>query len=103
MEHIKTPKVENVRLIENHSRNSDVGTLYLTATHLIFVDSKRSKEKWIVHSHIQQVEKLNLVQSGSPLRIRCKNFQVLNFIIAQERDCHDLHLSLCKLSRPSQC
>ena len=63
-------QVDNVRILENHSRNSDTGTLYLTATHLIFVDSERKREQWIVHSHIQQVEKLNLVQSGSPLRLR---------------------------------
>ncbi|XP_076802362.1 phosphatidylinositol-3,5-bisphosphate 3-phosphatase MTMR8-like [Clavelina lepadiformis] len=100
MEHIKTPKVGNVRWLDNHSRNSTEGTLYLTATHLIFVDVQRNKETWIVHTHIQSVEKLSIGQAGSPLRIRCKTFQVLTFLITQERDCHDLYSSLLKLSKP---
>nr|CAB3264057.1 myotubularin-related protein 8-like [Phallusia mammillata] len=100
MEYIRTPKVENVRLMDNHSKNPIEGTLYLTATHLIFVDLNRRNETWIVHTHIQSVEKLSLVQSGSPLKIRCKTFQVLSFLIAEERDCHDLYSSLLKLSKP---
>ena len=63
-------QVENVRLQDKHSRHSTNGTLYLTATHLIFVDSTRKEEMWLVHSHIQNVEKLSLSQNGSPLRIR---------------------------------
>jgi len=100
MEYIKIPKVSNVRLLDLHSRKGTVGTLYLTATHLIFHDHQQSDEKWILHSHIHHVEKLNLVQQGSPLRIKCKNFEVMNFIVEQERDCHDLYSSLKKLSKP---
>ena len=40
MEHIRTPKVENVRLVDKFNpRGSPVGTLYLTTTHLIFVSN----------------------------------------------------------------
>jgi fucose permease len=30
-----------------NSKNSIVGTLYLTATHLIFVDPEANKETWV--------------------------------------------------------
>ncbi len=40
MEHIRTPKVKNVRLVDKFNpRGSPVGTLYLTTTHLIFVSN----------------------------------------------------------------
>jgi hypothetical protein len=41
-------QVENVRMIDRYnSKNSIVGTLYLTATHLIFVDPEANKETWV--------------------------------------------------------
>ncbi|KAK2563495.1 Myotubularin-related protein 8 [Acropora cervicornis] len=65
MDVIKLPKVENVRLMTKHGKKkAATGTLYLTATHLIFVDPDCSKETW----------KLPLNAAGSPLRIKCKNF-----------------------------
>nr|XP_026693368.1 myotubularin-related protein 8-like isoform X2 [Ciona intestinalis] len=100
MEFIKTPKVENVRLIEQNTRNSVEGTLYLTASHLIFIDTASKHETWLVHTHIQYIDKPSIVQGGSALKLRCKTFQVLIFLISQERDCHDLYSSLLKLSKP---
>nr|XP_006824875.1 PREDICTED: myotubularin-related protein 8-like [Saccoglossus kowalevskii] len=101
MEHIRTPKIENVRLLDRfNSRKPSVGTLYLTATHLIFVDPAGKKETWIMHMHVASVEKLPLTTAGSPLQIRCKNFQAATFIIPRERDCQDIFISLCKLSKP---
>lgn len=103
MEHIRLPKVENVRLIDRiSSRRSSLGTLYLTATHTIFVDKKTEirTETWLLHSLVCNVEKLSTTATGCPLLIHCKNFQVLHFIIPQERDCHDVHVSLLRLSRP---
>jgi len=45
MEHIVTPKVENVLLLDNlNSRNSSEGTLYITTTHLIFVSPEQKEE-----------------------------------------------------------
>lgn len=42
------PQVENVRMIDRYnSKNSIVGTLYLTTTHLIFVDPEANKETWV--------------------------------------------------------
>ncbi|TNN51863.1 Myotubularin-related protein 7 [Liparis tanakae] len=50
MEHIRLPKVENVRLLDRVSpRRSRVGTLYLTATHTIFVENEAGvrNETWV--------------------------------------------------------
>ncbi|KAK6494216.1 myotubularin-related protein 7-like [Huso huso] len=105
MEYIRTPKVENVRLLDRvSSRKAPVGTLYLTATHVIFVEnvSETRKETWILHSQICSVEKQSTSATGCPLLIRCKNYQVIQFIILQERDCHDVYISLMRLSRPEK-
>ncbi|XP_051890220.1 myotubularin-related protein 7b [Pristis pectinata] len=103
MEYIRTPKVENVRLLDGVLlKKASVGSLYLTATHLIFVEhmSESRKETWVLHSQICAVEKQPTTATGCPLLIRCKNFQVIQFIISQERDCHDIYISLIRLSRP---
>ncbi|KAK1175936.1 myotubularin-related protein 7-like [Acipenser oxyrinchus oxyrinchus] len=105
MEYIRTPKVENVRLLDRvSSRKAPVGTLYLTATHVIFVEnvSETRKETWILHSQICSVEKQSTSATGCPLLIRCKNYQVIQFIILQERDCHDVYISLMRLSHPEK-
>ncbi|XP_053399742.1 myotubularin-related protein 8-like isoform X2 [Mercenaria mercenaria] len=101
MDHIKTPKVDNVKLLDRFSaRNTAVGTLYLTTTHLIFVDSAGKKEIWILHMHLSQIEKLPITTGGSPLQLHCKNFMCITFVIPKERDCHDIYTSLLELSKP---
>ncbi|XP_071599550.1 phosphatidylinositol-3-phosphate phosphatase MTMR7 isoform X2 [Heliangelus exortis] len=103
MEHIRMPKVENVRLLDRlSSRKAALGTLYLTATHVIFVEngSETRKETWVLHSQISSIEKQATTASGCPLLIRCKNFQVIQLVIPQERDCHDIYISLIRLARP---
>ncbi|XP_059738198.1 phosphatidylinositol-3-phosphate phosphatase MTMR7 isoform X1 [Bos taurus] len=103
MEHIRTPKVENVRLVDRiSSKKAALGTLYLTATHVIFVETAPDtrKETWILHSQIATIEKQATTATGCPLLIRCKNFQLLQLIIPQERDCHDVYISLIRLARP---
>ncbi|XP_067418989.1 myotubularin-related protein 6 [Emydura macquarii macquarii] len=102
MEHIRTTKVEQVKLIDRFSTSNKslTGTLYLTATHLLFIDVSQ-KETWILHHHIAAVEKLALTTSGCPLVIQCKNFRVVHFIVPRERDCHDIYNSLLQLSRPA--
>ncbi|XP_053312383.1 myotubularin-related protein 6 [Spea bombifrons] len=101
MEHIRTTKVEQVKLLDRFSpsNKSTSGTLYLTATHLLFIDSVQ-REIWILHHHIAAVEKLALTTTGCPLVIQCKNFRVVHFIVPRERDCHDIYNSLLQLSRP---
>uniref|UniRef100_A0A8C2WBE5 Myotubularin related protein 7a n=1 Tax=Cyclopterus lumpus TaxID=8103 RepID=A0A8C2WBE5_CYCLU len=118
MEHIRLPKVENVRLLDRVSpRRSRVGTLYLTATHTIFVENEAGvRPLWIdmcgcrhgLHPvlwlHLVcSVEKQAATASGCSLLVRCKNFQVLHFVVPRERECHDVHLSLQRLSQPERC
>ncbi|XP_060920250.1 myotubularin-related protein 6 [Labrus mixtus] len=106
MEHIRTPKVEQVRLLDRFSNKSTNGTLYLTATHLIFVESNSNnstsagQEVWILHHHIASVEKLSLTTTGCPLVIQCRNFRQVHFVVQRERDCHDIYSSLLRLLRP---
>ncbi|XP_048453511.1 myotubularin-related protein 6 isoform X2 [Rhincodon typus] len=103
MEHIRTPKVEQVKCLDRFSsKKSTTGTLHLTTTHLIYRETTTDspKEIWIMHHHIAVVEKLPLTAVGCPLVIHCKNFRVIHFIIPRERDCHDIFNSLLKLSRP---
>ena len=41
-------QVDNVRLVDRfNSKKAVVGTLYVTATHLIFVDPTGNKETWV--------------------------------------------------------
>lgn len=103
MEHIRTPKVENVRLVDRvSSKKAALGTLYLTATHVIFVENAPDtrKETWILHSQISTIEKQATTATGCPLLIHCKNFQIIQLIIPQERDCHDVYISLIRLAKP---
>uniref|UniRef100_A0A6I8N4K7 Myotubularin phosphatase domain-containing protein n=1 Tax=Ornithorhynchus anatinus TaxID=9258 RepID=A0A6I8N4K7_ORNAN len=103
MEHITIPKVENVKLLDRYAaKRSANGTLYLTATHLIYVDvsAEVRKETWILHHHIASVEKLPLTPAGCPLLLRCKNFRVAHFVFGSEREGHAVYTSLLKLSQP---
>ncbi|KAK0165244.1 hypothetical protein PV328_003777 [Microctonus aethiopoides] len=100
MDLIKIGKVENVRMLERYSNNHSVGTLYLTATHLIFMDINGKKQIWVMNGHIANIEKQPLTTAGSPLHIKCKHFLTMTFIISKERDCHDIYVTLTKLSSP---
>ncbi|KAL7885813.1 hypothetical protein AOLI_G00061080 [Acnodon oligacanthus] len=102
MEHIRLPKVERVQLVDRgSSRRAQVGTLYLTASHTIFVDNETEvcNEIWVLHSLVCNVEKQSITALGYPLLIQCKNFQVIQLIIPQENDCNDVLMSLLRLSR----
>ncbi|KAL3880470.1 hypothetical protein ACJMK2_032706 [Sinanodonta woodiana] len=102
MEHIRIPKVDGVKLMDRfNARNMACGTLYLTTTHLIFVDNGGKKEIWILHMHMGTVEKLPITTGGCPLQIHCKNFMCITFVIPREKDCHEIYLSLQELSRPT--
>lgn len=97
------PKVENVKLVDQlNCASPDVGTLYLTPTHVIFVDPNIKKEYWILLMHVNSVEKLPTSTSGCPLFIKCKNFLHITFIIPKERDALDVYLSLNQLSQPTK-
>ncbi|KAL5286475.1 MTMR6 family protein [Megaselia abdita] len=101
MDDIKLSKVENVRMIDRYNtKNPIVGTLYLTATHLIFVEPETNKETWILHMHIASIDKQPLSTTGSPLLIRCKTFLSVTFVIPKDGECHDVYTSLLKLFQP---
>ncbi|XP_011137852.1 myotubularin-related protein 6 [Harpegnathos saltator] len=101
MEQIKVPKVENVRMLDKYSINHSIGTLYLTVTHLIFVERSGKKKIWVLYTHISNIEKQPLTTRGSPLYIKCKHFFITTFVIPKERDCHEIYLTLLKLSCPA--
>jgi len=101
MEHIATPIVENVRLLDNKNTiNPRVGSLTITNTHLIFVSPEEEEELRILHMHISTVEKLPLTTSGSPLRIQCSNFRTATFMVARDQEAQNVFTSLIRLSRP---
>lgn len=56
----------------------------------------------VLHSLVCSVERQSSTASGFPLILHCKNFQSLHLIIAQEQDCHDILLSLQRLSQPGK-
>ncbi|XP_034950014.1 myotubularin-related protein 6 [Chelonus insularis] len=97
---IKIGKVENVRMLDRYSNKHSIGSLYLTVTHLVFMDSNGKKQIWVLNTHIASIEKQPLTTAGSPLHIKCKHFLTMTFIINKERDCHDIYLTLSKLSSP---
>lgn len=54
----------------------------------------------VLHSMVNGIERPPTNPSGSPLIIRCKNFQFYHFLIPLEKDCLDVQASLTRLSRP---
>lgn len=107
-------------MLDRYSKTPSQGTLYVTTTHLIFVDPDAKKETWVMysllfevkycnnvlilkipHMHMAHLEKLPLTTTGSPLQIRTKTFLSVTFVIPKERDCHDVYISLQQLSQPN--
>lgn len=101
MDQIKVSKVENVRMLDKYSNNHSIGTLYLTVTHLVFIERSGKKKIWVLYTHISNIEKQPLTTTGSPLYIKCKHFFIVTFVIPKERDCHEIYLTLLKLSCPA--
>ncbi|KAF6091097.1 myotubularin related protein 8 [Phyllostomus discolor] len=102
MDHITVTKVENVTLLDHFAgKTLSNGILYLTATHLIYVEASDAarQETWIAVHHIATVEKLPLTSEGCPLIVRCKNFLVAHFILDSDTICQEVYISLLKLSQ----
>ncbi|XP_062506566.1 myotubularin-related protein 8-like isoform X2 [Corticium candelabrum] len=96
MEHISTPKIDDVHLQSKFShKKTHKGSLYVTPTHLIF------HNQTLLHTHILQVETLPLNTKGSPLKIAYKTFRSFTFIIAKDRECQDIYDTLVHFSRPN--
>lgn len=111
MEHILTPKVENVKLVDRlNPKTSTLGTLYLTTTHLIFVSNDvdsanaeaNKKELWMLHMLMHTIDKPLLTTSGTLLKILCHHFLSASFIIQRDKDANDVYLSLLALSNPKE-
>ncbi|XP_067580500.1 myotubularin-related protein 8 isoform X3 [Pseudorca crassidens] len=103
MDHITVPKVENVKLLDHYvGKKPANGSLYLTATHLIYVETSGAarKETWIALHHIATVEKSSITSLGCPLILRCKNFRVAHFVLESDVVCHEVYIPLLKLSQP---
>ena len=88
-------------LTPNKQSIGPFGNLYITATHLIFVEREDRNETWILHSLLSSIEKQNVSSVGTPIQIKCKNFQSITFIIPKEKDAFEIVSSLNHLSAPS--
>ena len=88
-------------LTPNKQSIGPFGNLYITATHLIFVETEDRNETWILHSLLSSIEKQNVSSVGTPIQIKCKNFQSITFIIPKEKDAFEVVSSLNHLSAPS--
>ena len=58
------------------------------------------EELWILHMHLNTVDKLPLTTGGSPIRIACSDFRVCTFLVHRDKDAQDIYTSLIHLSRP---
>ncbi|CAF0845017.1 unnamed protein product [Brachionus calyciflorus] len=96
-------KLENVQLEDrSNSKIKTNGILYLTSSHVVFIETNSKREIWIYFSLINSIEKLPLTINGSPILIRTKHFLNCLFIIPKERDCQTLNLTLLQYSRPTK-
>uniref|UniRef100_A0A8C5C3R3 Myotubularin related protein 7b n=1 Tax=Gadus morhua TaxID=8049 RepID=A0A8C5C3R3_GADMO len=104
-------QVEQVRLLQRRAgqRKPLLGTLYLSATHTIFVENhpETRRETWVPTQHALQCHAhrnthISMVasQSLTQLVLRCKDFRVFHLLFPLERDCVEVHASLTRLSRP---
>ncbi|KAF9102021.1 hypothetical protein BGX29_005010 [Mortierella sp. GBA35] len=95
MDYIKVAKVNAVQLEKGQS--TYIGTLHLTAHHLIF--SHPNQEIWISYPTIHTVEKgLPTVHNAWPLHIRCHNFVFVALNFQHEKDVTDVYESIQKLT-----
>ncbi|KAF9921853.1 hypothetical protein FBU30_008090 [Linnemannia zychae] len=95
MDYIKVTKVNAVQLEKGQS--TYIGTLHLTAHHLIFFHP--DQEIWISYPTIHTVEKgLPTINNVWPLHIRCHNFVFVALSFQSEKDVSDVYESIQKLT-----
>lgn len=101
LDSIRVSKVEKVQLLDkNGTKQGITGTLYITTTHFMFVTDESSKETWVLHSHVENIERSPMTAAGCPLTIKCKTFQTLNLLILRDKDCQDVFESISEMSQP---
>uniref|UniRef100_A0A4W2BKT2 Myotubularin phosphatase domain-containing protein n=1 Tax=Bos indicus x Bos taurus TaxID=30522 RepID=A0A4W2BKT2_BOBOX len=69
---------------------------------LIILTSNLIEQEEIALHHIATVEKLPVTSLGCPLILRCKNFRVAHFVLESDIVCHEVYISLLKLSQPGK-
>ncbi|KFH66165.1 hypothetical protein MVEG_08266 [Podila verticillata NRRL 6337] len=95
MDYIKIAKVNAVQL--EKGRVTYIGTLHLTAHHMIFFHPEQ--EIWISYPTIHTVEKgLPTVHNAWPLHIRCHNFVYVALNFQTEQNVTDVYESIQKLT-----
>ncbi|KAL1916294.1 uncharacterized protein VTP21DRAFT_5911 [Calcarisporiella thermophila] len=96
MDFIKIPKVDNVQL--EQAQSVWIGTLHLTAHHLIF--NNADHELWIPYPLIHTMERRSYdLKSGRyPLHIRCRDFKYSILSMEQEIEAADVFESVQKLT-----
>jgi myotubularin-related protein 6/7/8 len=121
MEHIKVAKVpptpllpiitwqvDNVELLSRGTPT--LGTLHLTAHHLIFSstlpEGEKPREMWVCYPIIHTVERrqpLSLGVDGCALRFRCRDFNFFTLGFRNEAEGKDVFESVAKLTCVGTC
>lgn len=83
---IASPTTSSQSVNQSQATSGVNGTLYLTVTHLIFVEREERNETWLLNSHIASVEQLPSTIQGTPLLIKCKNFRVVTFMLPKDNN-----------------
>eukprot|EP00041_Stephanoeca_diplocostata_P036004 m.1294940 g.1294940 ORF g.1294940 m.1294940 type:complete len:210 (+) comp24789_c2_seq22:242-871(+) len=106
---IKSPRVDEVRMykgINPKNSKAQVGTLHLTATHGIFVDTKTRQETYVLYMTIHSVKKKGVVKKGkkeyTSIEIHGKDFQILLLLIPRAIDALHVFESLNHFSFPEK-
>jgi len=100
LDFIKSPKVDGVTLVRSKS-NKVKGTLFLTATHIIFVEDKTRQETFTLYMVVHNVKAKKKLKTGVyPIIINCKNFQTLEYHIPREIDAIHVQDSISHFSFP---
>ena len=101
MDFIKISRVDNVLLSSPYDKiKYTAGRLFLTTSHIIFIELINLKELWFEYSFILEFSRLQLTPKGIPLSIRCKDFRSLLFIFASEHDCQSCYDTLSHFVYP---
>jgi hypothetical protein len=108
-------QVEKVKLVNRFAgKQSTLGTLYITTSHLIFVGD--ASEIWVcwrgvqalannvqvLHNLIDTVERGQIAVEGCLLTVRCKHFLTLPLVFARDRECQDVYETLLYFSQPGE-
>ncbi|KAH7720604.1 Myotubularin-related family protein [Aphelenchoides avenae] len=93
-------KIKRVQLVDRLGSERNVpGTIHLTTSHFIFKADEGAKEIWIPNLLIGSAERGPISAAGSPIFLKCKHFQTLSLLIANDKECQDLFECLNRNSK----